>query len=232
MIIPCSFNYFVVSIDPFVIMKILIVISALFAVASAGKGILELDDVTFPKVVDGSHNVLVAYLEYSWKDPKDYDQLNADFPDVIIAKYDLSGDDGQKEKFSTLPTFNFHAKGSSAPASLVGEADHATLSEFVRLQLNPKLADLKRLASSFIGSISQRAQIQKNAEDIVNSLASADKEYAQYFVTVMKKITEKGVDFVNTESARLSGLISNKSTAEKKRHDFNSRLNIVKAFEQ
>lgn len=39
------------------------------SLVQAKKGILDLDEITFDKVVDGSQNTLVAFLEYSWKDP-------------------------------------------------------------------------------------------------------------------------------------------------------------------
>jgi len=47
----------------------------------------------------------------------------------------------------------------------------------------------------------------------------------------MKKIQEKGEDFLTKEQERLNTLINSKSTMEKKKSEFTSRLNILNSFE-
>jgi hypothetical protein len=49
---------------------LLVALLALISFAIAKKGIIELDEITFPKIVDGSKNVLVSFNEQSWHDPE------------------------------------------------------------------------------------------------------------------------------------------------------------------
>lgn len=76
----------------------------------------------------------------------------------------------------------------------------------------------------------KRSDLLKEAEKIESGLEGGDKEYAKYYLASMKKILEKGDDFVQTEKDRLNGLINSKSTAEAKKKEFNKRLNILNAF--
>jgi hypothetical protein len=51
-------------------LKLSILVTLALISLAFGKGIIELDDISWPKIVDGSKPVLVAFTEYSWKDPK------------------------------------------------------------------------------------------------------------------------------------------------------------------
>ncbi len=46
----------------------------------------------------------------------------------------------------------------------------------------------------------------------------------------MKKVVEKGEEFLQTEKDRLKNLLENKSTAEAKKWEFTKRLNILNTF--
>lgn len=112
--------------------------------------------------------------------------------------------------------------------------------------MNPKLQEIKELASKFLSSnTNQRKEILNKCEKIVNSLSSNDKEYylyidfnirltifryGNYFMGTMKKVIDKGDDFIEKEKERLNGLISNKSTTDKKKTEFSLRLNILNSF--
>jgi hypothetical protein len=51
------------------LLKLVLLFTFIGASLQARKGIIELDDVSWGRIVDGSKNVLVAFVEYSWKDP-------------------------------------------------------------------------------------------------------------------------------------------------------------------
>lgn len=51
------------------LLKLLFFLGLIIFVVEGRKGIVELDEITFGRVVDGSRPTLVALLEHSWKDP-------------------------------------------------------------------------------------------------------------------------------------------------------------------
>lgn len=76
----------------FKMLKLIVVLLAVLAVScSAKKGVLELDEITWDRVVDGSKNVLVAFTEYSWKDPENYDKVSEEFKDTNVLGKLLKG---------------------------------------------------------------------------------------------------------------------------------------------
>jgi len=216
--------------------KFSILLFTLFVFVSAKRGILELDDISFDRIVDGNKAVLVAFLEHSWKDPENYDTVATELPDLIVAKVDGSASHNSdlKTRFSitdlSKPVFKFFPKGSKEPETYGGQANGADLIDFVRIQRNPKMKELKELASKFLSSNVNRADSVKKAESIVNSLEGNEKDYANFYLNSMKKIQEKGVDFVGTEKTRLQNLIENKGTTENKKHEFTKRLNVLNSF--
>jgi len=86
------------------------------------KGVIQLDDISWDRIVDGSKPVLVAFTEWSWSDPKEYGKVSEEFrnSDVIVAK--IAKEDAQKatdghflkkQKLIPLPIFqllNFFQK--------------------------------------------------------------------------------------------------------------------------
>jgi len=209
-------------------------IAALFsAVALAKKGILELDDETFDKVMsDRRRPVLIAFTEYSWKDPDDYDKVAKEFDDILVAK--VAGNDSPKlkERFgvSTYPTIKYFASGSAEPVT-AGGASKDELIDFVRLQQNPKLQELKQIATDFLtAAAAARPAILTKAEELAKSFEGSAATYASYFVNTIKKVLEKGEDFIEKEAARLTGLVDSKSTVAAKREEFQRRLNVLKSF--
>jgi len=217
---------------------ILLALFALFAVPqifAVSKGIIELDELSWDRIVDGSKPVLVSFQEFGWKDPKDYQKVSEEFKSagVIVAKVDTSKSEELKKQFSisSYPTFLFFSKGeTSNPVSFTGGEDSNGLIEFVRQQQSPALKQLKEWAKEYVSTPTKRDSVLKQAEAAVTSLADSDKEYGSLYTASMKKIKEKGDDFVTKETERLQGLIDSKSTVEKKKTEFTRRLNVLKAF--
>jgi len=212
-----------------------------FAVLALGasvqglKGVLELDEITWDSVMDGSRSVLVAFQELNWKHPKDYEKVASEFQKdhVLVAKVDCSGNADLKAKYNidSYPSIKYFPKGQKEnPTQYTGADSSSDLIDFVKVQLNPKLQDLKHLAEDFVAKPAERVTIVKKADAIVNGLEGSDKEYASFYTSNMKKIQEKGDEFVETEKIRLNGLISSKATADKKKAEFTKRLNILNAF--
>jgi len=207
---------------------------ALFVcLSSATTGVIELDEVSWSRIVDGAKPVLVAFTEYSWKDPEDYAKVSEDLKEsgVIVAKVDTSkGELKAQHNIEKFPTIKFYPRGDATPLVYKGNEKHTEIVDWVRLQLSPKLQELKALASKFVSDSAQRASTISKAEKIVSELPATDKDYGSYYVNAMKKIQEKGDDFVEKEKERLNGLLSNKATTDKKKSEFGLRLNILNSF--
>jgi len=215
--------------------NLLVLVAALLFAFVESKGVIELDDVCFDRIVDGSHPVLVSFNEFSWKNPKDYEKVAAEFKgtNVIVAKVDCKNNEDLKMKFNieSYPAVRFFGADQTENPLIYSGADNAEdIIDFVRTQLSPKLLELKNLATQFMENKSKRSSSLATAESIANSLEGPNKEYAGYFVNSMKRIQEKGDEFVAAEKTRLQGLLNSPSTAEKKKSEFSKRLNVLNQF--
>jgi len=201
------------------------------------KGVIELDEKVFDLIVDGSKPVVVSFQEHGWKNPKDYENVVQEFDGqgIIFVKVDCAINKELTQRFNieNYPSIRYFAKGQTTnPAIYSGPDTSSDITDFIRVQMNPKLNELKQLAVKFFAESSSRKSILASAESIVNGLEAVDKEYANFFVNNMKKILEKGEQFVELEKERLGGLLGNKATTEKKKQEFSRRLNVLNAFSQ
>jgi hypothetical protein len=84
------------------------------------------------------------------------------------------------------------------------------LTDFVNTQLNPTLLDLKKMAQEYVASNKKADLLKKSEALIAKELKGV--QYAEWVVLNMRKIQEKGADFITKEKTRLEGLVANKST--------------------
>lgn len=90
-----------------------------------------------------------------------------------------------------------------------------------------KLAEeLLRSDSSGYAEIIQRAE-----KVLAESTDEKDKANGDIYVKIMKKIQEKGVDYVDSEVSRVQKLLKDKIT-DKKKEQFKKRLDILTSFQQ
>jgi protein disulfide-isomerase A6 len=167
----------------------------------------------------------------------------ANEPNIVIAKMDaddsLNRPVGTKYGVSGFPTIKFFPKGNkdgeeysagrevddfvkfinskTGSTRVVGGglgADHGTSSE------------LNALAKKFIsGDESER----KSARDAVQALVDSDSKASAY-VKVMDRVLKDGEGFVAKDTARLTKMLADPSLNIKKTDEFNTRLNVLKAF--
>jgi len=199
---------------------------------------VELDVISFKKLVGGAHNVLLSLNEYSWKSPEHYSDVADAFKDndgVLVAKLDVSSlPDGHALKVSKTPQLRFYAAHASRDthADFAGNADNAAdVIEFVQFQLSPKLKELKSYASSFLTAAADaRQSIMSKAEALVDSLDAAYAKTGKLYVATMKRIADKGREFVTAEKKRLKGLLESKAIVADKLNEFKHRLSVLDAF--
>jgi len=171
------------------------------------RGVVELDDVSWSRIVDGSKPVLVAFTEFGWKDPKDFIKVSDEFKDseVIIAKVDTSKNEELKKTYdiTTYPTFKFFPKGDKNNVQAYSGPDSAVdVIDFVRIQQSPSLKLIKDIAKQFIQTPPSRAEFLKKAEILVDTLSGQDKEYGAIYTSLLKKIVEKGDDFITKQKRK------------------------------
>ena len=106
--------------------------------------------------------------------------------------------------------------------------DAEFLTDYVNIQLNPKLIDLKKIAKEFVAS-DKKEELLKKAESLVSSDLKG-VQFAEWIVANMKKIVTKGNDFVTKEKTRLEGLINSKATVPEKKAEFRKRAAVLNDF--
>jgi len=80
-------------------------------------------------------------------------------------------------------------------------------------------------------SPSDRKVILRQAEDAWDKVSLAsERKSAEVYVKVMRKLIEKGDDFLKSEQARIEGLRQGKLSQDKK-DDMERRLNILQSFQ-
>ena len=76
----------------------------------------------------------------------------------------------------------------------------------------------------------EKSKLLKTAEDEAAKLTTeSQKSSADMYVKTMRKIIEKGTDFVESEVKRVEKLKSGK-LSDKKKEQLNDRLNILTSF--
>ena len=58
-----------------------------------------------------------------------------------------------------------------------------------------------------------------------------EQEKSKYYILVMKKVMERGDEFVGTEMARLTKILASGSLNKEKQNLFKQRLNILPSFQ-
>jgi len=221
---------------------IIILLSSFYLYVVPEKGIIGLDEYTFDKIIDGSKNVLVEFMNQAWETTPDLETVGREFAssnDIIIAKFINSANEDFVKRFNfkpeESPSLRFYPKGSTTPENFLVSAKGVKgddIVELLRIRLNPNLKELKALAAEFVTEDAKRNELLKKAETLTKSFSGVDADYAKQIIKNMQKILEKGISYVETEKSRLTKLSQSSSVSEKTRNDFNKKISILNAFTQ
>lgn len=141
-----------------------------------------------------------------------------------------------KEQFPHVLIF---VKGKDEPIAFHGEFKNEELKKFIRqnsevyIGLEGCLETFDRLTDKFMATKSapDRRALLREAEDEWDKLKSpSDHKIAETYVKMMRKVLEKGDDFVATEKTRVEGLMAGKRITKEKKNEMQGRLNIIKSF--
>jgi len=79
---------------------------------------------------------------------------------------------------------------------------------------------------------SARRALLREAEDLWDKVNGAsEQKAAEMYVKTMRKIIDKGNDFIETEMKRIQNLVQGKISGEKKQ-EMSYRLNILQSFQK
>lgn len=209
-------------------------LSYMFQVASKFKASLVKFDSAYPygpkqdefeKVCETSSNIndlLVVEIAV-----KDYgENENSD----LAKKYGV-----KKEGFPNVKLF---VQGQTNPFNFEEEFTAEHLKNFVRSKSGVYIGctgciqTFDKLVFNFIKekSADRKQDLLLEAEDLWDKAkGNQDQKSAEVYVKIMRKIIEKGDDFLNTESVRVENLLKGKISKDKK-DELQHRLNILQAF--
>ncbi|CAH4033855.1 protein windbeutel [Pieris brassicae] len=234
------------------LLSIFITIPAVYKV-SASSGSIELDEISFDKIINTFSASLVKFdVAFPYGDKHDAFVAIAkeakDVKELVIAEVGVK-DYGEKENAElankygatkdTFPVVKLFLKGQNEPITFDDSQGFTTdqLRRFVRqntgiyLSLPGCVRELDMLAIEFMkAKKDKRNDVLKKTEDALKVFGSENKNTAKIYKTIMDKVLSKGDDFVKTENDRVKKVMSGKLSDEKKL-DMAQRLNILQSFQ-
>lgn len=140
-----------------------------------------------------------------------------------------------------FPVYKLFMRGKpeEEPIPYLGEINALEILKFVtehtniRVSLPGSLKDFDLLAEKFMASDSnQKLMIRREAMTKSTTLTQKEEqEKSKYYILVMKKVMERGDEFVGTEMARLTKILASGSLNKEKQNLFKQRLNILPSFQ-
>jgi len=231
---------------------------ALCGVATAfnDRGILDLDDLTFAKVIDGSKHVFLRFdKQYPYGDEHDEfkkvaEAVGASSADVLVASLGIPtyGEDKKNAELAAQygieerdwPAFALFRKGTPAggkPVAYAGPKKSGDVLKWLAGQadaffgLKGQIKEFQDAAKAFMAApAGERKALAADAEARAAGVAPSLKEYASFYVKTMQRVLEKGDGYVEAEEKRLAKMAADKSVTAARKEAFQAKLNILDAF--
>jgi len=209
--------------------------------------VVQLDKSNFDSIaLDSTKDVLVEFYApwcgHCKKLTPVYEEVGKTFKSdrsCVVAKVDADSEKELGGRFgvSGFPTIKFFPKDNKEGEAYNGGRSQEDFITYLNARCGLKrvagggLTDdagrveaLDALAAKFMSAEDKSAVM----EETVAASADLAKE-AQYYHKVMKKVIEKGSDFIDTETSRLSRMLEG-SMSDEKKDQFTVRKNILGAF--
>lgn len=234
------------------ISALLLTIFAVLKVEGTARGAVPLDTLTFDKVIGKHKAVLVKFdKQYAYGEKEDefkkFAEKSSSQPDLLVAEVGVSEygekeNDDLRERYNInkedFPVYKLFKQNEDTPIDFKGEIKADELSKFVKtnsrlwIGLPNCIEKFDRLAEELLASDSSGyADIIQKAEKVLEeSTDDKEKVTGDIYVKIMKKIQEKGVNYVDSEVARVQKLLKDKIT-DKKKDQFKKRLDILTSFQ-
>lgn len=216
----------------------------------AAKGVVPLDSLTFDKVIRNHKVVLVKFdKQYAYGEKEDefkkFAEQAATQSDLLVAEVGVSEygekeNDDVRERFGVskddYPVFKLFKQGQKEAIDYTQSVTSEDLARFVRLESDlwlgkpNTLESFDKLVAEFLKADQDKYDdFIAKAEETMNVVEEKDQLIAKMYVSTMKKIKEKGVEFVSSETARVNKLL-NEKVSDAKKAMFKSRLDILASF--
>lgn len=209
--------------------------------------VVQLDSSNFDSIALNANNDVLVEFYAPWcghckKLTPIYEEVGKTFKsdkNCVVAKVDADSEKELGSRFgvSGFPTIKFFSKDNKAGEAYNGGRGEEDFTKYLNEKCGLKrvsggglagdagrIEALDALAAKFMGAEEKAAVM----EETVAASADMEKE-AQYYHKVMKKVIEKGDDFINTETSRLSRMLEG-SMSDEKKDQFTVRMNILGAF--
>lgn len=232
-------------------LKCFVLLLAHAIVSSALKGAVELDSLTFDKVLNKFEAVVVKFdIAYPYGEKEDeYGKVaeSSQFtPELLVAEVGVK-DYGDKENSDladrygvtkeNFPVVKLFVQGIKEPYTFTGEFKSEELKAFikkhskVRLVLDKCLQQFDDLAIKFVkADEEERKSIMKEAQQLSQNLSKeTEKKSADVYIKMMQKVIERGNGFIASEMERVKNIKEGKITSTKK-EEMQGRLNILESF--
>lgn len=215
---------------------------------------MQLDTYSFDKVLSKFKTSIVRFdVAFPYGDKHDaFAELSSALtanPQILVATVGVK-DYGDKdnvdvaERYKVVkedyPVLFLFKEGNAEPIRYKGEFKKDEMLRFVRQTsgewiglpgCSEKFDSLAKLFVEAKQNPSDRKVILRQAEDAWDQVSLAsDRKSAEVYVKIMRKMIEKGDDFLKSEQARVEGLRQGKLSQEKK-DDMERRLNILQSFQ-
>ncbi|RLN22703.1 protein disulfide isomerase-like 2-2 [Panicum miliaceum] len=173
---------------------------------------------------------------------------------VVIANLDADKHRDLAEKYGVtgFPTLKFFPKGNKAGEDYDGGRDLGDFVKFIneksgtsrdtKGQLTSeagRIASLDALAKEFLGAASdKRKEVLSSMEEEVAKLSGSAAKHGKVYVTIAKKILEKGDDYTKKETERLQRMLEKvgnnyliaQSISPSKADEFTIKKNVLSTF--
>eukprot|EP00894_Picocystis_sp_ML_P003959 jgi/Pico_ML_1/54476/g4817.t2 len=175
-------------------------------------GVVDLDEITFDKIVDGSHNVFVSFVDGDSTAADDEDDEGDD-------EDSTDSDDDSSSDFSTeLETLaEKFGKHNDVILARVDASDAFDITEKFDVNSYPTLMLFQKGEKT-----PERDKTLKEAREVVEGLDEEKKKLGEYYLKVMEKVMKKGND-------HMRGLVQSAAPPPVHRQNVSRRRRIAKA---
>jgi len=239
-----------------VISVFLVAVVCLTSSVYATKGVIQLDSLTFDKIV-GKFDATLVKIDVQYPYGEQHDEFGllskelVKTSDLLIAEVGVQ-DYGENENKDLADRFG--AKKDDFPVLLLFKGQNPEPIKFpaaetfksdrikaflrqntgIKLLLANCLEQFDRLAEQFVAlsAKEQQGQVLEQTRSEASKLESdEDKKSADIYVKLMSKVIERGLKFIDSENERVKNLLAGKIT-DAKRKELQMRVNILQSFLQ
>eukprot|EP00794_Sanderia_malayensis_P014273 gene14273-15760_t len=232
-----------------ILLPLCMIFPVLFSqVLALNRGIISLDNITFDKIIDVHKATLVKFdKKYAYGEKEEEFQKFAlkvaPNPDFLVAEVGATdwGEEENKDlmqRFGVMsnnyPTFKLFLKGKD-PVDFNGAVKHKQLLKFATENTGFWFGSSKgipvfdKLLMKFLKSDAEiKLKTITQCQELLSAqMDSGQKQVGKIYVNIMRKVYDKGLQYITNEVRRVKKMLNEKIT-EAKKQAFEHKLEILK----